>query len=273
MNIRVFWVADHTAYSVPTHIHDFFQLLYCRESGGSVTIAEKTYIPSPGEVYLIKPNCPHSMKKGMDMKLIEIKFLADDPLYSRLVDLPDNFSLYDSGISKKMLEEVAKEGLSGAIYSDDAANSAMKIFLAHTVRRFDKYSSASDISEISSASLDSSPTIESDDSDILILKLKDYVEKNISKNITLDELADLVFFNKTYFVKRFKLLWGITPMRFVMKIRIEKAKILLSTNKNTISDISDICGFGSIHYFSRTFKKETGLAPLEYRKTNAKKDS
>ena len=267
MNIRVFWVADHIAHSVSTHIHDFFQLLLCKEPGGTVTIENNTYLPVKDQVYLIKPNTSHSMKRGEDMKLVEIKFLVEEPLLSRLLELPDNFALTDGGFLRRILEEVAEEGLSGYMYSDDATNSAMKLFLAHIVRRFDKNSPLTDTIDLPSSSLDSSPTIESDDSDILILKLRGYIEENISREITLEELADTVFFNKTYFIKRFKLLWGMTPMRFVTKIRIERAKKLLHETSQTISEISELCGFGSIHYFSRTFKKETGYSPLEYRKT------
>jgi len=266
MNIRVFWVADHTAYSVSTHIHDFFQLLLCNSAGGTVTIENNTYFPNRDQVYLIKPNAPHSMKRGEAMKLIEIKFLAEEPLLSSLLSLPDNFALTDGGFLRSMLEETAREGLSGAIYSDDAANSAMKLFLAHIVRRFDKNSPHHDKKALLSSALDSSPTIESEDSDILILKLRGYIEDNLSKDITLEELAELVFFNKTYFVKRFKILWGTTPMRFVSKIRIEHARRLLRMTDESISKIAEECGFKSIHYFSRTFKKETGKSPLEYRR-------
>ena len=266
MNIRVFWVADHIAHSAAPHMHDFFQLLLCKESVGTVTVDNATYFPTKDQVYLIKPNSAHSINRGEDMKLIEVKFLVEEPLLSALLSIPNVFTLTDGGFLRKMLETVASEGLSNAPYSDDTANSAMKIFLAYVIRRFDKNSSLGDAK---AACLDSSPTIESDDGDILILKLRSYIEENLAKEITLEELSELVYFNKTYFVKRFKILWGMTPMRFVSKMRIEAARKLLSATSQSISEIAEICGFKSIHYFSRTFKKETGVSPLDYRRHHA----
>ena len=102
-------------------------------------------------------------------------------------------------------------------------------------------------------------------------EIRSYIEENLTKEITLEELSELVYFNKTYFVKRFKILWGTTPMRFVTKTRIEAARKLLSASSHSISEIAELCGFKSIHYFSRTFKKETGISPLDYRRRLADK--
>ena len=84
MNIRVFWVADHIAHSAAPHMHDFFQLLLCKESGGTVTVDNTTYFPTKDQVYLIKPNSAHSINRGEDMKLIEVKFLVEEPLLRSL---------------------------------------------------------------------------------------------------------------------------------------------------------------------------------------------
>ena len=94
--------------------------------------------------------------------------------------------------------------------------------------------------------------------------MKSYIEENLHREITLNELADKVYFNPTYFIRRFKILWGLAPMKFVNKIRIEKAKQLLISKDLSVSMVAEKCGFKSLHYFSRTFKQEEGISPTEY---------
>jgi len=83
--------------------------------------------------------------------------------------------------------------------------------------------------------------------------------------ISLDELASIAHFEKSYLTVRFKQMWGISPMKYVNLLRIERAKLLLATTDMSITDIACCVGFGSIHYFSRYFKEKEGITPNEYR--------
>jgi AraC-like DNA-binding protein len=100
----------------------------------------------------------------------------------------------------------------------------------------------------------------------MILNLERYIKDNLDREITLTELADKVGFNKTYFVKRFKILWGMPPMQFVNNQRLEIARRLLTTTDMSVSEIAEITGFRTLHYFSRAFKHNTGISPSEYYK-------
>ena len=57
-------------------------------------------------------------------------------------------------------------------------------------------------------------------------------------------------------------------MEYILKSRIALAKELLYTSKKSISEISEDCGFSSLSYFSRSFKAEVGLTPLQYHKNH-----
>ena len=99
-----------------------------------------------------------------------------------------------------------------------------------------------------------------------------YIENNLDREITLDELAKTVHFNKSYLIVRFKETWGISPMKYVNYVRIERARELLATTEKSITDIALEVGFSGIHYFSRYFKARVGITPQEYR-TSYTKDS
>ena len=100
----------------------------------------------------------------------------------------------------------------------------------------------------------------------MILELKDYIEENINKDINLDELANKVHLSKTYFVKKFKILFGLSPMKYISGVRIGKAKQMIIEGKLSIQQISDLVGYNSLHHFSAAFKQSVGLSPTEYQK-------
>jgi transcriptional regulator GlxA family with amidase domain len=64
----------------------------------------------------------------------------------------------------------------------------------------------------------------------------------------------------------FKQKVGMTPHKYLLNIRIEKAKELLNTNHYSVAETAVFCGFESITHFSAAFKKSTGYSPFEYKK-------
>jgi len=100
-----------------------------------------------------------------------------------------------------------------------------------------------------------------------INKVLDYIEKNIDKNFTLEELADTASFSKFHFNRIFKALMGETPFRYILRIRLEKAAALLTaTPHQNISDIALQCGFADPVIFSRNFKSCFRISATQYRK-------
>lgn len=93
-----------------------------------------------------------------------------------------------------------------------------------------------------------------------------FIKENASKKITLRDAADFFHFNYTYFSSFFSQHFDLNFTDFLTRIRIEKAKTLLTEHKQNISEISAAVGFSDISYFSRVFKKETGYSPSTYRR-------
>ena len=99
----------------------------------------------------------------------------------------------------------------------------------------------------------------------LIEKAKEFIENNFHRNIDLDLIAKEANLSPTYFHKKFKECYNVTPREFLLKIRLKNAKRLLLTSDLSFFEISENCGFSSQAYFNFQFKKETGLTPSEYR--------
>lgn len=96
--------------------------------------------------------------------------------------------------------------------------------------------------------------------------IQTYIRENFSKKITLDELSDLVDINKYYLIRLFKQQTGLSPIDYLIHVRLEEAEKLLSQSNVTISKISDIVGFHSPSHFSKTFKESNHMTPSSYRK-------
>ena len=105
----------------------------------------------------------------------------------------------------------------------------------------------------------------------------DYVEEtarlidyNYDKNITVEDIAERLFINKSYLSRLFKSKKGITPKEYLIKKRLDRAADLLKNSTVSVNTIAISVGLSDPLYFSRIFKKYTGLSPSQYRQSEAK---
>lgn len=99
--------------------------------------------------------------------------------------------------------------------------------------------------------------------DIVISKLLKFVDDNFAENISLQDAAEVVFFNPSYCSRFFKEQTGENFSDYLLKIRMQHAVKLLKENKK-INDISRECGYRSSGYFTRIFKEYYNCTPSEY---------
>ncbi len=101
----------------------------------------------------------------------------------------------------------------------------------------------------------------------IIYKAVDYIKRNYIDQLTLEEVANHVFLNPSYFSKVFKSEMKCTFVAYVNKIRINASKSLLLNNTIPLSDVSTLAGFDDQSYFTKVFKKEVGITPGKFRTT------
>ncbi|MCL2163378.1 MAG: response regulator [Oscillospiraceae bacterium] len=98
-----------------------------------------------------------------------------------------------------------------------------------------------------------------------IRKIVEYILQNYETDINLSTLAETFDVHKTYLARVFKNETGMSIYETVLKLRIEKAKQLLSNPDMAVTSIIEKVGFRSPQSFYTLFKKHTGLSPSEYR--------
>lgn len=105
-------------------------------------------------------------------------------------------------------------------------------------------------------------------SDILHPAIK-FLEKNISNpELNNSLLARKANISEIYFRKLFLEKTGVTPKQYILDIRMQKAKQLLTESEFSVSAIAEECGFTSVYSFSRAFKERTNQSPTEFAKLN-----
>lgn len=102
----------------------------------------------------------------------------------------------------------------------------------------------------------------------------DYIEANIDKSFTLEELAMVSNFSKFHFHRIFLAMTGETPFQFIQRLRLEKAASMMVTSpEQRITDIAFKCGFSDISVFSRNFRSHFKKSATEFRSQELKKSN
>ncbi len=99
----------------------------------------------------------------------------------------------------------------------------------------------------------------------LLLKAKEYIDNNYRKSISLEEVAEQIGISSYYLSKLFKDRFQVTFIDYLKNTRLQKAKELLLDGSMPLKEIALTIGYKDPNYFSRFFKKETGISPRDYR--------
>jgi AraC family transcriptional regulator len=99
-----------------------------------------------------------------------------------------------------------------------------------------------------------------------------YIEANLGSKIAIGEIASSVALSKSHFTRAFKQSLGSTPMSYVAKRRVERAKVMMTSSQERLSDIALACGFADQSHLNRHFCRVVGVSPGQWRRSVAKPD-
>ena len=95
----------------------------------------------------------------------------------------------------------------------------------------------------------------------------DFMNDNLDRDISLEELAGLARLSPTHFCRAFRRSLGMPPHRYHIHRRLEHAKTLLADRESSITAVAMASGFGAPSSFATAFRKGTGLTPQQYRRS------
>ncbi len=99
-----------------------------------------------------------------------------------------------------------------------------------------------------------------------------FIEEHYAEPISIRRLADSCRYSPSYMIKIFRQYTGMTPIAWLLHVRITKACCMLEETEHSITDIASACGFENASYFNRVFLRTMQCTPTEYRKSKLPSD-
>lgn len=222
---------------------------------------EKTILKETiaGDIWINPPNTPFTHNVDEPCSFIILTIDKEKMFNSFRGKIPkevvflNNYSVKDEVLLKiieLMYIEVKRKNQNGSWYIESLVTMLSNYF----IRNYSNYS------DIENKKEDKTLTDKNIDC------IEAYIKKNISKTITIEELAEEVNMSKFYFLREFKEAMGRTPYQYILSMKIKYSKQLLEENKESLTDIAFILGFNDSSHFSKTFKVHEGISPREFRK-------
>jgi AraC family transcriptional regulator len=95
-------------------------------------------------------------------------------------------------------------------------------------------------------------------------RVLEYIETNLSREVTLREMAGVVDLSPYHFARMFKRTMSTAPHRYVLERRVERAKAMLRTTGASLIEISLFTGFSDQSHFTNTFRRIVGATPTRF---------
>ena len=265
---KVLWSGKYYQHwEVETHSHSYCQMIAVRKGSGVLQLGDARYEFSEQDLFLIHPHVPHAVLRHSpeeQPQLMDIKFtIADGPLASDVAALPAKL---DAGMYPKFqyyFDRIMKESGEELPYAYERICMYLGLTLTGMLR-FGQESCRERLpagpEELTAQQMGG----------VDLRRVISYIQENYASPISLDELAKVAIVSKSTLINAFKLAYDTTPIKFINRVRLDKAKALLLNTDSSISEISEMVGFQSLHYFSRYFKNHEELSPVEYRQRYSK---
>lgn len=230
------------AKNIPTHRHDFYEFVYYDEGSGTSTYNDTTFSFQKGNYLFINPNDPHSEHHIKTPKVVCIGF-QDEPF-----GLTTKHYFDDDGTIAMFVERIKKEYQKKQNYYYDMIKSIVKEIVITLQRKADR----------------------TQPPDFSLKPIIDYINAYYMTPLDIKALAEQSCYSIDHFRRIFKKQTGFNPKEYILRLRFDHAKKLLTTTNERLQDVAVNCGFEYYSQFSLFFKGKVKMSPAEYRKKYGK---
>ena len=250
--------------------HNFWEIVYIDSGNAKIVAGDDTHFLKQGQAYLHKPSEWHNIYTDDDFaNSTVISFACKNHALKKIAGKILNFGDYEKGLLNKILHETQisfndkldniylekmNEKPNAPFGFSQILKNCIELLLVSLIRE----------QEISNHNtVDVSVNVNTNQ---LVDGIKTILSNKLdaTDTVNLENISFALGFSKSYIKSTFKKTTGFSIMQYYIKLKIDKAKKLLSQRRYSISEIADLLGYASIHYFSRQFKTSTGMSPSEY---------
>lgn len=263
--VEVFDANRHFSVKYP-HRHDFFEVLYLLKGSGFHVIDGNKYEIGPPCVFFMSPGQAHKLELSHDIEGYIFIFTSDFYLLNRsnqnsLIEFPFFYTIHQDNpplllgnehdirflesLFRRSIAEITRPGN----YTLDLLRSLLDLILTTCASRYQATENLRNKGK----------------GQILVKRFFHLVEENNQKNLSLSHYANMIGVTANHLTQTVKLLTGKTSSQIVKAKQLLEIKRLLVHTNLSVSEIANQLNFEDQSYFTKFFKRETGLTPLQYR--------
>ena len=236
------------------HTHACAEMFYVVGGTGQFRIEDRLYPVYENDLIVVNPQVRHT-ETSLNSSPLEYIVLGVDGLELQVSEEQDRpFCIVRFGNSGSdihfYLRSMLKELEAKSPGYESICQDLLDILVIHLMRG----------SDFSAKFIPSSVHISKEGAAV-----RRYIESHFKENITLDELAEVAHLNKFHMTHLFTRDYGISPIKFMLNLRIKESCYLLRTTDHSLAQIAHITGFSSPSYFSQSFRRAKNMRPTDYR--------
>ena len=254
----------------PMHVHDFDELVVIFGGSALHVIDDEEYPVVRGDVFVVRGDHHHTFKNLDNLNVANFLFRRDyfETLKKEFANLPGFKALfvdeprYRKNQKFKSKLHLSTSQLQEVIHLLNAINDEQADTLPGYNEAKERIFEFLLIKICRDYSKEQKPNSKSL---LRISKAIDFMENNYGKEISISILAQKTSMSESNFRFCFKKITGLSPIDFLIKLRIEKAiDLMANDNSLNVTGVSSLIGFNDSAYFSKKFKKIIGISPLAY---------
>ncbi len=255
---------------IEEHFHESVEIVFIAKGSGTQLVCGQGHSISPGDVFVINPGASHGFSKVDGLVLYNVSYMHGllSMLGSELAQLPGYQSLFVIGAAQEgapfrcklrlslddlawavgLVESMIRELASGSPGSEPLVRAYFMELVVGLARRYEQ----------------GSPSGRSEGLE-LAAKAASHLERHFLEELSLESLARSLSVSGRHLRRVFSKHCRISPMEYLMRLRVRHAASLLEGSELRVSEIAFRSGFGDSNYFARQFRRVAGVSPRQYR--------
>ncbi len=239
------------------HWHERMELLFVAEGAMHLSVGKKQVCVSAGELGLVPPSAVHQAVAGDNGVLYEVlmfdvaAFLNGVRGSRRLLTA---FINGDTSFSPCVKDPAAIQAVQHILHAQQEKEPSSPLFITGQVyllfhRLFVEMPFTQPVSPAA---------------DERFLEVLTYIDAHLTEPLAVADLSARFGYTESYFCRRFKVVTGLSPGKYICIRRLEEAKRLMEEGMAVVTAVAAACGFADSDYFTRCFRKTYGFTPTKY---------
>ena len=258
-SLDVLWTARYDYqphWRLTEHLHEYFQMIYFISGSACVLLGEREYRVRAGSLVLVRPRCIHALNPIALVKTLDIKFQVNDRGMRKLLCNAAEFVENCEASIADLFERIRHEGERKEPFYRELCSALLTEMMLLHLRASRTPEEKNGIESMHPQPL----------GDWIVQQAAEFIREHHATDFSIIDVARVVGRSDRHIRQHFKETLGVSPRRYLLQYRIQKAQHLIEFSDYPLKEIADVVGFKTVHHFTRAFHDVCGETPGEWRR-------